>query len=256
MKNKLRVHIIQSDLAWENPGLNLQHFSERLEECGESELVVLPETFTTGFTRNISIFGDRDETVLGWMKKEAGKHNTHLAGSALVCSDGKCYNRLYLVSPGGDFQFYDKRHLFGPGGEKEAVSGDRRVVVRIGKFRILLQICYDLRFPVFSRNQNDYDAIIYSVNWPAPRQEVMEILSKARAIENQAYVILANRVGTDGENIAYLGGSALIDPKGIYLAKLNHKPGLVSALLNLEELNMFRRKFPVWEDADDFSLQL
>ena len=157
------------------------------------------------------------------------------------------------MSPEGVEDYYDKRHLFRPGGEKENFSqGRERKIFRLGSFRILPQICYDLRFPVFSRNRGDYDVMIYVANWPATRQPVWEILTRARAMENQSYLLGANRVGTDGTGIPSIGGSCAINPIGGEILRLDEKPGIGHSILDLEKLRNFREKLPAWKDADEF----
>lgn len=256
LKKEINLAILQSDLQWENPQVNLMQFEQQIVALDDqTDLALLPETFSTGFTMRVREFADNDEEVLEWMKRMAAGSGIHLAGSCIVSENDRYYNRLYWVSPEGGYIYYDKRHLFRMGREQEYFSpGTRRVVVRIGKFRVLLQICYDLRFPVFARNRGDYDAILYVANWPAVRSEVWDILLKARAIENQAYVIGVNRTGTDGERMKHLGGSCLIDPKGNVKARLDDQPGVLLSSMNYAELERFRKDFPASKDADEFKL--
>jgi predicted amidohydrolase len=219
------------------------------------DLVVLPETFSTGFTMNVKPYADTRGEVLQWMVGVSGKLNIHLTGSCIVKEGANYYNRLYWVNPSGDVAFYDKRHLFRMGREQEHFTkGKDRVIVKMGSFRFLLQICYDLRFPVFARNRGDYDAILYVANWPTARKHVWETLLVARAIENQSYVIGANCTGIDGEGVDNCGGSCVIDPKGKTKARLNEQPGILYSTIDLKEITSFRKKFPAWEDADDFLL--
>ncbi len=256
LKREIHLAILQSDLEWENPQTNLAYFEQQVISLDEQiDLALLPETYSTGFTMRVKEFADRDEEVLGWMKRVASGNGVHLAGSCIVMENDHYYNRLYCVSPDGGYVYYDKRHLFRMGREQEYFSpGNQRVIVRIGKFRVLLQICYDLRFPVFARNRGDYDAILYVANWPAVRNEVWDILLRARAIENQAYVIGVNRTGKDGEGMDHLGGSCLIDPKGNVKARLDDQPGLLLSSMNYSKLESFRKDFPAAKDADDFKL--
>jgi len=169
--------------------------------------------------------------------------------------EGNIFNRLLWVTPQGVEDWYDKRHLFRLGREDaHFIRGSRRAIFRLGPFRFLPQICYDLRFPVFSRNRDDYDVMIYAANWPAPRQPVWDSLTRARAIENQAYLLGINRVGVDGEGIGHLGGTCVFDPKGNILEKLGTSEGILQVTLELSQVREFREKFPVWKDADPFIL--
>jgi predicted amidohydrolase len=192
--------------------------------------------------------------ALAWMIRMAEEKQCYLSGSLIYREgDGLIYNRLFWISPAGIEDYYDKRHLFRPGGEKENFSqGMERKVFKLGGFRILPQICYDLRFPVFSRNRGDYDVLLYVANWPATRQPVWEILTRARAMENQSYLLGTNRVGTDGTGIPSNGGSCVINPIGGEILRMNEKPGIGTAVLDLEKLREFRKKFPAWKDADSF----
>lgn len=258
MKKIITVAIIQPNLHWEDPDANFSLFErEILDLRDEPDLIVLPETFTTGFTMNVEEHADGDGKTVAWMREMAGNKGCIFAGSVIVKEKGKYYNRLLWVEPSGKVVHYDKRHLFRMGREQLHFSpGKQRVVVTLGAFRFLLQVCYDLRFPVFARNRGDYDAILYVANWPTARQPVWENLLTARAIENQAYVIAANRCGTDGEGMDNCGLSRVIDPKGNLKARLEDQPGVLVSSLDLEELQTFRKNFPAHEDADDFQLRL
>ncbi|MFC2080268.1 amidohydrolase [Bacteroidota bacterium] len=250
--------IVQSKLFWEDSRANLNYFESQINSLKKAvQLIVLPETFSTGFTMNVEEYADQNDETLKWMIHQAKKNEVFLTGSVIVKEGAKYYNRLYWVNPKGAFEYYDKRHLFRMGREHESFSsGDKRVVVNLGKARILLQICYDLRFPVFARNRGDYDIILYVANWPTPRQLVWETLLPARAIENQCYVIGANRSGIDGEGEETCGGSCVVNPKGEIKTRLSAQPGLLVSSINLEELISFRKNFPVSQDSDDFSLLL
>ena len=231
--------------------------NELLKVPLNTDLIILPETFTTGFTMNVRENADGEGRTEAWMKKAARETGAVVTGSCIVRIGEQYYNRMLCVDPDGGVEYYDKRHLFRMGREQLYFTpGDRRVIVQIGTFRILLQICYDLRFPVFARNQGDYDAILYVANWPTARQPVWEALLTARAIENQAYVIAGNRCGDDGEGMGTCGLSRVIDPKGNIVAELDDQPGLLQAELDLDQLKRFRENFPVQEDADDFLLRL
>ncbi|MDF1574210.1 MAG: amidohydrolase [Bacteroidales bacterium] len=256
MKEQLKVCLVQADLVWENIEANL-HLMEGMLETLEKDtgLVVFPETFSTGFTmRSVQLAEGEDGKAVRWLLRMAREKQCHMSGSLIFREkDGRIYNRLLWVSPDGIQGFYDKRHLFRPGGEKENFSrGEERKIFRLGAFRILPQICYDLRFPVFSRNRGDYDVMLYVANWPATRHPVWETLCRARAMENQSYLLGVNRVGTDGTGIPSLGGSCSINPMGGEMLRMNAASGLGYSELNLEKLRNFRKKFPAWKDADHF----
>ncbi|MCP4648096.1 MAG: hypothetical protein GY852_10265, partial [bacterium] len=226
---------------------------EQAEE--DTDLVILPETFSTGFTmRSVQLSEGEDGKAVSWMREIAKAKQCYVTGSLIFREqNGAIYNRLLWVSPNGIEDYYDKRHLFRPGGEKENFSqGKERKIFRLGAFRILPQICYDLRFPVFSRNRDDYDVMLYVANWPATRHHVWEILTRARAMENQSYLLGCNRVGTDGTGIPSLGGTCTINPIGGEILRMNKNPALGTSVLDLEKLRNFRLKFPAWKDADSF----
>lgn len=221
-----------------------------------SDLYVLPEMFSTGFcTEPEGLAEPADSDTLGWMRAYAREHDCAVAGSVAVCDGGRYYNRFYFVKPDGTVRAYDKKHLFTYGGEdRRFTAGTERVVVEFRGVRILLQVCYDLRFPVWARNRKDYDLILYVASWPASRVGAWLALLKARAIENQCYVAAVNRVGTDPA-CEYCGGTLMIDPYGHTLAECREgEADAVTAEADMELLAAFRRKFPVLEDADDFTL--
>jgi len=253
---KLKVCQVQADLQWEDIDLNIKMLEGMLEELEQdTDLVVLPETFSTGFSMQADRLAERENgKAEQWMKRMARQKQCYVTGSIIFReSDGTIYNRLLWVSPEGLEDYYDKRHLFRPGGEKENFSsGKERKIFRLGSFRILPQICYDLRFPVFSRNRGDYDVMLYVANWPATRQPVWEILTRARAMENQSYLLGTNRVGTDGTGTVSIGGTCTINPIGGEILRMDKDPALGISVLDLEKLKSFRDKFPAWKDADSF----
>ncbi len=251
------MSLLQPDLVWEDIDANLQNLEGMIGRVPEgTDLVLLPETFSTGFTmRSEQFAGEENGKAVSWMKQMAARKNLTLAGSLITRDGGRIFNRLFWVTPEGIGGRYDKRHLFRMGREDaHFLPGDRRVIFRLGGFRFLPQVCYDLRFPVFARNRNDYDVLFYVANWPAPRQPVWETLLKARAIENQAYVLGVTRVGTDGEGVDHLGGTCALDPMGNPISVLGKEEGVVSVSLDLDELKRFREKFPAWKDADRFRI--
>ncbi len=252
----MKTAIIQHVIRWDELEWNLQHLSSLLNQQPGADLYVLAETFATGFMAEGSTgkAGEQSKRIVGWMQQEASRLDAAIAGSvAAVDVDGNLRNRLFFVRPDGSYDFYDKRHLFGFAGETdEYVPGEQRVVTEWRGVRFLLQVCYDLRFPVFSRNLGDYDAVIYVANWPARRRDVWLTLLKARALENQCFVVGVNRVGSDNA-CDYLGDSAIINAYGHTLAACKDEmEDVAMAELDMEELQRFRVKFPVLKDADDF----
>jgi len=256
MKEILKVCQVQPDMVWEDIDANLELLEGMLEEAeADTGLVVLPETFSTGFSMQAEKYAEgKDGKAARWMQRMAVEKECYITGSLIYkTADGAIYNRLLWVSPAGIEDYYDKRHLFRPGGEKENFSqGKVRKLFTLGSFRILPQICYDLRFPVFSRNRGDYDVLLYVANWPASRQPVWETLTRARAMENQSYLLGTNRVGTDGTGTASVGGTCLIDPVGREIHRMDEKPGIRTSVLDMGKLQEFREKFPAWKDADSF----
>ena len=248
----MKVTILQRDIVWGNPTENCRRCDEAINQNPGSDLYVLPETFSTGFcTQPEGIAETADSDTLKWMKKKSATIDAAIAGSVAVCEDGKYYNRFYFVHPDGTVQQYDKHHLFTYGGEHlRFTAGQERVIVGYRGMRILLEICYDLRFPIWARNHGDYDMILYVASWPTPRVEAWSALLKARAIENQCYVVGVNRVGTD-HACQYCGGSVVIDPYGKTIAECEwDKENEATAEINIEQLDAFRKKFPVLNDAD------
>ncbi len=253
----MKITLIQTDLLWNDPAGNRARFEQKIAEAGSADLIVLPEMFSTGFCTQPRLAAEPlGGETLPWMKRIAQKTDCALAGSVAVEENGNYFNRFYFVKPDGSVSQYDKRHLFTYGGEhKEFTAGDKRVIVEYKGWRILLQICYDLRFPVWSRNRNDYDLALYTANWPTPRVDAWSVLLRARAIENLCYVAGINRTGTD-PNCSYCGKSALLDFKGQTLADVEPgKEALLSAELDADALRDFRKNFPALQDADRFSLE-
>ncbi len=253
----LRVSLVQTDLVWENPSANCAQLEEKLAALGGStDVVVLPEMFASGFSMSETGAEIGKGPALQWMQVQANRLGALIVGSLKVKQQNSFYNRLYAVQPDGTYSSYDKRHLFRMGDEhKFYQSGDQRVIVSYKGWNIALFICYDLRFPVWSRNVSmAYDAAIYVANWPAPRANAWRTLLQARAIENLAYVVGVNRVGTDANALAYAGDSLLVDFKGDLVLDLKSKDQILTSELSLEALAEFRAKFPAHLDADSFSL--
>lgn len=261
----MRISILQTDIVWENKQENLRRLREKLEALrGTTEIVVLPETFSTGFSMDTDRLAEptAGETI-STLRQWAADYGLALAGSYIACewsSHGATpthYNRAFFLTPEGDAHYYDKRHLFRMGSETEHFTpGSTRPTIAYRGWNIRLLVCYDLRFPVWSRNvDNEYDLLIYVANWPVPRRKVWDVLLQARALENISYVCGVNRIGMDNRKTPHSGGSAIYSPKGELLAAVpDNKEGVATTELELSALREFRNKFPAWKDADSFSL--
>lgn len=250
----MKVSIIQHDIVWGNPAENRLRLRQRIQANPGADLYVLAEMWSTGFATEPEGIAECDEASLQWMRDTARQQNAAIAGSLALKRDGRFYNRLYFVKPDGSFVTYDKRHLFSYGGEdRHYEHGNERVVAEWRGVRFLLTVCYDLRFPVWMRCHKDYDAIICVANWPTVRMLAWDTLLRARAIENQCYVIGVNRVGKDPA-CEYCGGSAVIHPYGHAVAACERdKECSAEASVDMEGLRKFRMKFPVLEDADQLT---
>ena len=263
MPNELNIVLVQSDIIWQNTSENLHHLDKLLSSIRDSDLIILPEMFNTGFSMNpeqISMPTNGGE-VVEWMKGKAKKFNAAVMGSVAVKEGKGFYNRLYFVQPSGEVTFYNKRHLFRMAGENaQFVNGNKRLIVEYKGWKICPQICYDLRFPVFSRNtyknnEYDYDLLIYVANWPEVRSAAWTSLLQARAIENLAYSVGVNRVGEDGNSFKYSGDSRCFNYSGERLDGMNSRKEMIQIVeLNKEALIKFRKKFPTGLDADDFQI--
>lgn len=258
MSENLFISCIQSDLFWENTDQNFNLLSSKFNLLPlDSELVILPEMFSTGFSmKPEKLAEDMTGKSFKWMKEQSARINKIIIGSLIIKENNKYFNRLIAMFPNGEYFTYDKRHLFRMGKEHEHYSrGENKLIFKHKGWRICPLVCYDLRFPVWSRNKNDYDVLIYIANWPDSRREVWKSLLVARALENQCYVIGVNRVGEDGEGLNYAGDTLVISPKGIILGNANeYQNEIINVEISLDELNQFREKFPVMLDADDFKI--
>jgi len=256
LNNNLRITLFQFDLAWENPEQNRQYAEAQIGQLtGKSDLVILPETFTTGFSMRPSDLAESmDGSTVNWLLNLSRTTGIAICGSLIIKDNELFYNRFIFITPEGDIASYNKRHLFSIGGESIAfTAGNQRLIVSYLGWRIALYVCYDIRFPVWCRNLNDTDLMIFTANWPAARNEVWKTLLKARAIENQVYVAGVNRTGTDGTEVLYLGESQIINPRGEVLPEtFNSSDQLFSYEVSMSELVTFREKFPVAKDADQF----
>lgn len=255
----LNVSVFQLDLVWEDPQANRSKIDEWLKKInGKTDVVFLPEMFTTGFSMSATVHAETmDGETIGWMKQKSAEHQVALCGSLMIADQGQYLNRLVFVEPSGVVHTYDKRHLFTIGHEQQRYTkGTARIVFEYKGWRICPLICYDLRFPVWARNRNDYDLLLYVANWPQSRADVWKTLLRARAIENQAFVAGVNRIGVDGNLVAYSGNSQLIGPRGNVISEItDHHKGIVTAGFSYSELQKFRTDFPVLNDADSFVIQ-
>lgn len=257
---KLRVALLQTDIQWGDKEKNLDSAENMIATLEDADIALLPEMFSTGFmAEDASQAESMDGRTVSWMQRIAARTGTAVAGS-LAISDGshrKPFNRFVLAAPDGTIQHYDKRHLFSFSGEDSCyTAGSERVIWNYKGFRILPMVCYDLRFPVWSRNRSDYDIAIYTASWPQSRIGVWDVLLRARAIENQCWALGVNRVGSD-PSASYNGHSAAIDYCGNPLACApSDRECVIKTELDKEELSDFRSKFRAWEDADDFTVRV
>lgn len=253
----LEVGLVQADLAWQDPATNRRRLAAMMDAQPGCDLYVIPETFSTGFLGDAGLDAETmDGPSVAWMRDQARSRQAALAGS-LVIGDGagRRFNRLVFMPPDADPVCYDKRHRFTFGGEDQRyTAGERPVVAEWRGWRFDLQICYDLRFPVWCRNDRDFDVQLFVANWPAPRADHWRSLLKARAIENQAYVIGLNRCGHDGNELDYRGDSVVRGPDGSRLLELGLEAGCGRARLDRDSLRSFRRRLPFLPDRDDFAL--
>ena len=248
----MRVTLCQTDIIWGQPQANREAVERMLSNVSETDLVILPEMFSTGFvTVPEGMAENAPSESLEWMKKTALQRNCAIAGSIALCEDGRYFNRLYFVKPDGEFCSYDKKHLFSYAGEHlRFTPGQERVIVEWKGLRILLSVCYDLRFPVWLRNRSDYDLLLCVASWPTARRKAWDALLKARAIENQCLVAAVNRTGSD-PSCTYNGGSVILDALGECTASCRDSVcEAVSADLDLHALRQLRGSFPVLEDRD------
>ncbi len=260
----LIVSLIQTDLNWENKEQNILHFTSKIKEISkETDLIVLPEMFTTGFAMEPHKLAESmGGTSMQWMHQMASDKGCVITGSIIIKENDKYFNRLIWMRPDGSYEHVDKKHLFTFAGEnKHYTPGDKKLIVTLKGWKIMPLICYDLRFPVWSKNRHtakhgfDYDCMINVANWPEKRSHVWRILLMARALENQAYVIGINRIGTDGNNIGYSGDSAVISPKGENLSNMApFKEQTETVVMSRCELDSFRDNFRAWADWDKFQM--
>lgn len=260
----LTFSLIQTNLFWENKTANIEMLEKKILNIGDkTQVVVLPEMFSTGFSMQPHLFAENMEgSTVAWMKKIAAQKRVIITGSLMIEDEGKYYNRLVWMLPNGEYGYYDKRHCFAFAGEdKHYTAGNKKKIAQVNGWRINVQICYDLRFPVWARqtkfaNEDNasYDVLLYVANWPKRRSLAWKSLLVARAIENQCYVVAVNRVGFDGNNIEHSGDSMVINPLGEILYHKQDEEDIFTITLKKEMLEEVRTKFPFWKDADAFNL--
>jgi omega-amidase len=265
----LKVSLIQTELFWENKTQNLNHFSELIDNLtDETDVIVLPEMFTTGFSMQPKLFAETmSGETLKWMLQKAKEKNAVITGSIIIEEAGKYFNRLIWAQPNGEIFYYDKRHLFTLSGEEQHyTAGKERLMFEYKGWKICPLICYDLRFPAWCRNSRqstvhspqleNYDLLLFVANWPERRNTAWKTLLQARAIENQAYVIGVNRIGNDGNNVYHSGDSSVIDPMGDIVFSQSDLPFIKTFTLSKERLLFLREKLPFLNDADNFSITI
>jgi predicted amidohydrolase len=253
---ELNITVVQPNIVWEDKDANMRMYEQLIAGVQEKkEVVVLPEMFSTGFSMAPERLAENmDGATLKWMKDICRKYRCILTGSVIIEEDGQYYNRLLWVQPDGQLGYYDKRHLFAYADENEYYSrGARKLITQVKGFRICPLVCYDLRFPVWARNQGDeYDVLLYVANWPERRNLAWKTLLQARAIENQCYVIGVNRVGKDGKDINYSGDSSVFDPMGEMLWRSSNEVATHTVTLSKDKINEVRSQLPFLKDADRF----
>ncbi len=254
----MKIALIQSDLYWEDISKNRNDFESKINQIDqEVNLIVLPEMFSTGFTMNALAVAETNqgETVL-WMQSMAKQKNCAIAGSLVITENDQFYNRMFFVFPTGEIQYYNKRHLFTLAGEdKTYTAGTEKVIVTYLDWKICLQVCYDLRFPVFSRNVENYDLLLYVASWPKIRTNAWDILLQARAVENLTYVVGVNRVGLDANNYEYIGHSQVVDFLGNYILEPQETANVFIVELNKNEMLETRKKLDFLSDQDTFEIK-
>jgi omega-amidase len=254
----LKITVFQTNPYWENPTANLADLEEKIAQIDQTDLIILPEMFGTGFTMNVEKVAETmNLTTHRWMKQMAKQTGAVVMGSLIIKEGGKFYNRLLWVEPDGTTDHYDKRHLFRMGKENEVFeAGNRKIIKEWKGWKICPMVCYDLRFPVWSRNQNlEYDLLIYIASWPQKRISAWDKLLMARAIENQSYVVGVNRIGTDGNSLVHIGHSVVVDYSGNPIFEAKESETFQTITLNKSDLIKLRENFPAYLDADDFVIR-
>lgn len=255
----MKIALIQSDLYWENPSENRRKFELKINQIeADVNLIVLPEMFSTGFTMNASeVAEEMQGETIQWMQSVSKNRNCALTGSVIIVENGKFYNRMVFVFPSGELKWYDKRHLFSLAGENEFYSaGTEKVIIDYLDWKICLQICYDLRFPVFVRNVENYDLLLYVANWPKVRTNAWDALLKARAIENLSFVVGVNRIGQDANNYEHVGHSQVIDFLGNYILEPQETEAVFVVELDKQKMLETRKKLDFLSDKDTFEIKI
>ncbi len=257
MKDFIKISTFQYDIKWNDKISNINLIEDAFGTLPETDFVILPELFDTGFVTDVNILNETENNYTkSWLIETAAKFNFAIGGSSIYNENGKYFNRFFVAKPDNSLDFYDKKHLFAIAGEDKYIStGNFQKIINIDNWRVKLLVCYDLRFPVWARNNNDYDILVYVANWPIGRIEQWKALLIARAIENQAYTIGVNRIGTDAHGFNYPGKSLVVSPKGevLYEAKENQQH-INTITLDYNYLQKLRQKFPVLKDADRFTI--
>ncbi|TBM98989.1 amidohydrolase [Hyunsoonleella flava] len=258
MKDDLKIALVQTDLVWENPEQNRLNFGEKIKSIKEEvDIIILPEMFTSGFTMNAkSVAETMDGVTVSWLKDMAKTVQSAVAGSVVISEDGSYFNRFLFVEPSGKLSYYDKRHTFTLAGEhKVYTAGKSKLILDYEGWRICPLVCYDLRFPVWARNTENYDILLYVANWPVPRIDAWDALLKARAIENMSYSIGVNRIGVDGANIGYCGSSACYDVLGKKISEIPMNKEVIEIVnLSKNHIRKYRNALKFLEDRDEFNL--
>jgi len=251
--NNLRITTVQSTLHWENVEANLEAFDLKIRTLESTDIIILPETFTTGFSMNAEqIAQPMDGLTMQWLSKQAATHQAVVTGSFIAKEKGKCYNRLVWMRPDGTYEVYDKHHLFTLAGEEKVyTAGQKKLITEWKGWKICPMVCYDLRFPGWSRNMEDYDLLLYIANWPEKRSHHWKSLLIARAIENQCYLAGVNRVGEDKNGLVYSGDTTVIDYNGKKYFEISHEEGVFTTELKYEDLHTFRSKLNFLADRDE-----
>lgn len=255
MKKKLKITLFQTNIDWNNKLKNLFLYEKLLDKITTTDLALFPELFDTGFVTNVDILNKaHNKLSVNWLKQQSNKRKFSIGASSLFYESKRFFNRFMVCKPDENIEFYNKKHLFSISGEDEHISfGNERKIIKLNNWRLNLNICYDLRFPVWTRNKDDYDILIFIANWPTTRIAQWETLLKARAIENQTYVVGVNRIGVDANNYKYCGKSMVVNPKGeiMYQAKKDVQE-IATVTLDFDLLQKLRTNFPVHKDADKF----
>jgi len=252
----MKIALIQTEIHWENIKKNLAHFSKKIKKAANADIIILPEMFSTGFSLNVKEMAETmNGSTVNWLQQMSKQYDALIMGSIMINVDGNYYNRSISALPNGSLYCYDKKHLFSYGQENDSFSsGIKSIIIPYKGWKIKPLICYDLRFPVWARNTDSYDLLIYVASWPKKRIFAWDQLLIARAIENQCYVVGVNRLGTDGNKLKYNGHSAIVNFDGTVLNS-STKETIIFETLNHENLYNFRNEFPFLNDMDQFSFQ-